>query len=127
MSALEKIKAKLAKHPHVTAEYQGGSIVVPASSPKGFDVTFVSEHTAYLVSFDGWHEHFMSEDEAIACFGFGLSSRCRLAITFRGPTPVQWTVESERDGQWTRDSVTGLFFSPFWRAKRIEYRRNTFF
>ena len=71
------------------------------------------------------HEVFDQEAEALACFAFGLSDRCRLATTYRGRFPVQWTVESREGDAWRPDSTTGLLFVPFWRRKRIEYRSNS--
>ena len=85
---------------------------------------FRSTSTGFTVNFEGWHEEFTSEDEALNCFAFGLSPNCRLAVVLRGNTEKKWVVESLKDGKWTPDSETGLLLQPFWRSARIEYRQN---
>jgi hypothetical protein len=80
--------------------------------------------TGFTVNFEGWHEAFTSEDEALNCFAFGLSPNCRLAVVLRGNTETKWVVESFKDGKWTPDSETGLLLQPFWRSASIEYRQN---
>ena len=124
METFARLREKLAAHPTARIDETGQALTVLPSTPTGFPVTLRRIGAGYQVSFEGWHEDFDAEDDAIACFGFGLSNRCRLAITFRGTSPVQWTVESLRDATWTPDSTTGLLFTPFWRAKRVEYRSN---
>jgi hypothetical protein len=91
----------------------------------GFAVGLLASRSRYTVYFDGWHEEFTSEEDALDCFAFGLSPACRLAIIFRGRTATKWIVESLHDGQWTRDSVTGLLLQAFWREARVVYRQNT--
>jgi hypothetical protein len=118
------LREKLAAHPIARVEETEEALTVLPATPAGFPVTLRKVPAGYQVSFEGWHEDFDTEDEAIACFGFGLSNRCRLAITFRGASPVRWTVESLRDGAWSADSTTALIFTPFWRPKRVEHRSN---
>ena len=74
--------------------------------------------------FEGWHEEFTSEEDALNYFGFGLSPKCRLRIFYRGGTQTRWVVEGFEDGEWIPDSETGLLLQPFWRSGRIEYRQN---
>ena len=124
MSSFPRLREKLAAHPTARVEETSNALTVLPSSPAGFSVTLRKAGARYGVSFEGWHEEFDTEDEAVDCVGFGLSNRCRLAITFRGSFPVEWTVESLRDGAWCPDSTTGLIFSPFWKAKRVEHRSN---
>ena len=124
MDTFAKVREKLAPYPNARIEETSEALTVLPSRPTGFPVSLRRVDVRYQVSFEGWHEDFNAEDEAIACFGFGLSNRCRLAITFRGASPVQWTVESLRDGTWSPDSTTSLLFTPFWRAKRVECRSN---
>jgi hypothetical protein len=78
----------------------------------------------FTVSFEGWHEEFATESEALGCFAFGLSSDCRLVIVFRGNVETQWIVERLDEGKWIEDSATGLLWQPFWRQARREYRQN---
>ena len=127
MNAIDKIKARLSSHGGV--RYTAGSdrIVVHPVDGNGFTVALRIAGTAVTVSFDGWHEEFETEKEALDCFAFGLSSKCRLAVVFRGKTPTRWTVEALEDGRWRQESETAMLFQPFWRRKRLEYRQNRLF
>jgi hypothetical protein len=90
----------------------------------GFTVGVRITPPGFTVYFDGWHEEFTVEDEALNCFAFGLSPQCRLAVVFRGDTETKWVVEAFENGAWTADSETGLLLQPFWRSVRVEYRQN---
>jgi hypothetical protein len=124
MSTIETLKAKLTKYPHARFTATDTSILVEPHKPDGFEVRLDVRSGTFTVSFEGWHEEFESEDEALNCFAFGLSSACRLRIDFRGRFPYRWTVESLQDGQWVADSTTGLLIFPFWRRRRTEHRQN---
>ena len=101
-----------------------GSIEVRPADENGFTVGLHEGAGEIVVSFEGWHEHFKAEFEALNCFAFGLSESCRLRVGYRGAMPVSWTVEAARDGTWIPDSKTGLLFVPFWRSKRVRYLQN---
>lgn len=121
-NVLDQVRERLRdRHPGVRFTDAGGRIVVHPSSANGFDVSIDAGLT---VGFDGWHEHFTSPKDALNCFGFGLSDRCRLKVTLRGRVAHKWTVEWLEDGRWIEHSTTGLLFIPFWRAPRVEYRQN---
>lgn len=124
MSAIAEIKAKLAKYPHMRYVETADSIEVQPADVDGFVVRL--DHTPHqcTVSFEGWHEGFQSEAEALNCFAFGLSASCRLRVIYRGQSPVSWTVEAFRDGAWSTDSETGLILTPFWRRKHVRYLQN---
>jgi hypothetical protein len=124
MTAIEKIKARLSAYPEIKYSEGANEIEVHPSDNLGFSVGFRITPTGFKVNFDGWHDEFTSEDEALACFAFGLSPSCRLAVVFRGNTETKWVVESLKDGKWTPDSETGLLLQPFWRSARILYRHN---
>ena len=124
MTAIERIKGKLSAHPEMRYSEGPNEIDVKPPDSSGFSVGFRITPTGFTVNFEGWHEEFTSEDEALDCFAFGLSPNCRLAVVLRGNTETKWVVESLEDGNWTPDSETGLFFQPFWRWARIEYRQN---
>jgi hypothetical protein len=75
------------------------------SAADGFTVTLhVGGEGGYTVFFDGWHEDFDNQEEALNCFAFGLSDECRLKECRRGSFAYKWTVESNEHGQWTEDS-----------------------
>ena len=124
MDTIEKIKDKLQKYPHVKYESDRNSISVFPTSDDGFTVSLTVNPDSYTVSFDSWHEDFESEEEALNCFAFGLSSDCRLKEYRRGNFAYKWTVESKENGEWVEDSTTGLFLFPFWMKKEERYLQN---
>jgi len=123
-NAIEQIEERLRKYPHVRYEVDASSISVQPTSNDGFTVylKFIQSH--YTVFFNGWHEDFEKEDEALECFAFGLSDECRLKEYRRGNFAYRWAVESKQDGNWVSDSETGLFFFPFWKPKEVCYLQN---
>ena len=122
MSIVAEIKNRLEKFPGLTyAEDSDGISVTPEG---GFTVWVRDCGGSYIVGFEGWHEEFETMEEAVGCFGWGLSNECRLMITSRGGKPHRWAVQSRESGRWVTDSVTGLFFFPYWRKRRVDYKQN---
>lgn len=123
MDPIEQLKEKLAKHPELrfTSTPTSVSVAAPAG---GFSVSFYATSQSYIVHFDGWHEEFSSTDQALECFAFAFSGECRLAITYRGQTPVKWVLEYLKEGRWQVDSEVGHFFAPFWLRPHVVYRQN---
>lgn len=125
MDAIEKLKEKLAKYPHVSYSEPHRSISVEPQAPSGFRVSLEATSNGCYVEFDRWHEELTSVDEAIDLFGFGLSKACRLAVTYRGSVASKWVVESlHQDGRWVPIYEMGLLLFPFWLGKRTEYKQN---
>ena len=124
MNAIEKIKAKLSAYPDVRYSEHPNQIEVHPRDQSGFTVGLQITPAGFTVHFEGWHEEFTSEEEALDCFAFGLSPKCRLAVVLRGNTPTKWVVEWFEDGDWTPDSETGLLLQPFWRSARVTYLQN---
>jgi len=124
MRIIEEIAAKLQKYPHVKYEGGGDFINVLPTSDHGFTVGLVARQGSYTVSFNGWHEDYEDEEEALNCFGFGLSSECRLKEDRRGGIVYKWTVQSKANGKWIEDSTTGLLLFPFWMKKETRYLQN---
>ncbi len=124
MSAIEIIKEKLKKYPQLNYQIEGNKITIEPVSSSGFTVWLIENNPGFTVGFDGWHEEFDNEDEAVDCFGFGLSDECRLKVVKRGNKPYSWTVQSWSGIDWDNDSTTGLIFIPFWRKKKVEYLSN---
>lgn len=123
--AIDQLVAKLAKYPKANVTRADNSISIRPPGRSGFTVELLVGADGYTVSFDsGWHEEFTSEDEAINCVGFGLSSSCRLAVTYRGSIPCRWAVQSRQGVDWKTDSVTGLLIFPFWRRPRVVIKQN---
>ena len=124
MDAIGVIKQKLTKYPTTRYTETPTSIEVHPEDPSGFSVGLYVNDDRFIVHFEGWHEHFESQDEALNCFAFGLSEACRLCVVYRGSTPTKWIMEFLREDAWIPDSETGLIFIPFWRARRIFYKQN---
>ena len=124
-TAIAEVCAWLQKrHPELRYVAEGRSLTVSAPTPNGFDVTLIENDGVYIVAYDGWHEHFESQEEALRCFGSAFSDDFRLRVTLRGDYPYKWTLEHKKDGAWTEWSTTGLFLFPFWRRRRVQYRQN---
>ena len=124
MDAISETQAKLAKYPELAVDAEATSIAVHAPTAEGFMVSLRKTDETFEVAFEGWHEDFDTEEEALNCFVFGLSAACRLKVMSRGGFDYKWTVESLRGDRWIEDSVTGLFFFPFWRRAEVRYLRN---
>jgi hypothetical protein len=124
MGAIERTEERLQLHADLHYEVVARTITVQPSTANGFAVALTEGSGEWIVAFDGWHEHFEFEDEALRCFGFGLSDLCRLRIDYRGAAPYRWTLQAKTDGIWREDSTTGLLWFPFWRRWRVEYRQN---
>lgn len=124
MDTIEKIKERLRDYPDVRYEVGSSSISVLPASNDGFNVGLEVTQNHYTISFNGWHEDFKTEDEALDCFAFGLSAECRLKECRRGNFAYRWTVESRKNGNWVADSETGLFLFPFWGPKEVRYLQN---
>ena len=124
MGAVQRIVERLQRHPELVYHVAGRTVTVKAPTGDGFSVSLTEGVGEWVVAFDGWHEQFASEDEALNCFAFGLSDQCRLQVHYRGSFPYRWTVEERTENGWRQDSTTGLLLFPFWRRPRVEYRQN---
>ena len=124
MDPIQEIKKRLAHHPELRFTATSTSITVAPSTPDGFAVSCHSSAREFVVNFDGWHEHFDSAQAALDCFAFAFSGKSRLAITYRGRTPVKWVLEHLEDGGWHADSEVGHFLIPFWFPPKVVYRQN---
>lgn len=103
MTAIEKIEAKLSKYPSLRYSTDGSTITVEAPTGDGFSVWLTDQNPGYTVGFDGWHEEFEDEEEALSAFAFGLSDDCRLKVIQHDDTDCAWTVELviRVSGEWT--------------------------
>jgi hypothetical protein len=91
MNLIDDIKVRLNKYPAARYESDGSSITVFPHSPDGFAVTLVVNHgNVYTISFEGWHEGFEGEEEALNVFALGLSDECRLKEYRRGSFAYKW-------------------------------------
>jgi hypothetical protein len=125
MTIIEKVRARLQDHPDLKYRETGKSITVDAPSATGFSVSLHAVSNEFVVHFDGWHEHFATESDALNCFAFGLTGGCRLKVFRRWKFEYCWTLQRLTDQGWQEDSTTGLFFFPFWGQREIIYRQNS--
>jgi hypothetical protein len=123
-NVIKRIRERLMHYPTVTYRDRGNAITINPMTTDGFSVSLAIERAEFVVSFDGWHEHFQSEDDALNCCAFGLSDRCRLRVLRRWGIEYRWTLETQTDAGWREDSTTGLLLFPFWGKLEIIYRRN---
>jgi hypothetical protein len=124
VTILEKIRRRLLEHPELSFEVAGNTIKVARPSPDGFSIALNAGLRPYTVSFEGWHEQFESEEQAVLCFAFGLSDLCRLKVLRRGQFEYSWTVQQKTAKGWEDDNTTRLLLFPFWRRRAVIYRRN---
>jgi len=134
VEAIQEIRKKLAKYPQVSYKDSDNFIEVFPNNSEGFPVSLNVSNNTYTVCYgDGWHEDFESEEEALNCFAFGLSSECRLKVTKKAGIPYKWEVQNLFDGgQWKTDSEVGSIFiliSPllFWIQREEVYLTNGLF
>jgi hypothetical protein len=124
MNLIETLVAKLSKYPQLVLDVKVNSISVKPMVESGFTVWLTANNPGFTVGFDGWHEEFEDEREALGMVGFGLSSQCRLKTIMMGDTDCKWIVEVKSGDEWIARSSTGLILVPFWRSKTVVYRQN---
>ncbi len=124
MTAIQKIKEKLAKYPDSQYRETDKSITVLPQDDSGFEVSLYERSDGYTVSFKGWHEEFADEVDALNCFAFGLFDEARIKVVIYGKRTYSWTLQAKEKDRWVdRETVTLLFY-PFWMKKKIEYFQN---
>ncbi len=100
MNTIDRIVEKLAKYPDVRFLRKDSLLTIYAQTSNGFNVSIEQLPTEFVVAFEGWHEHFKDEADALNCFVFGLSEECRLRIVSRGGIDCCWIVEALKEGNW---------------------------
>lgn len=125
MGAISQLKAVLIEN-SIPFVKEGAMLTVKAKTNDGFDVSMIEEADEVAVFYEGWHEHFSSTEDAIKCFMFGLSSKCRICVTRRGAKAYKWTLEAFEDGAWVSYGTTSLFFFPFWKLITTTYLQNDY-
>ena len=125
MTAIAKIRAKLASYPALAIEESPGWIAVRPPGELSFEVGLRECDGGFTVHFDAWHEEIVLEEAALELFAMGLSTSVRLKVTSRGTFDHCWTVERRDGDEWRPGSTTGLIFFPFWRSKKVRYLQNT--
>lgn len=128
VNILQLLIKKLEQYPQLSYKVSESMISVERPQDNGFSIDLSIDESGFNVSFDGWHESFTTEQEALECFTYGLTNRCRLKVHKRGTCEYKWTVqyktEIDSEIEWHDDSTTGLFLYPFWKKEEIIYRQN---
>lgn len=127
MNPSHEIRERLRAYPELQTVEDDGWFTVCARGPDGFDVSLQDNGEELTVYFSGWHRHFdrTAVEEALACFLFGLSDRCRIKVFSRGGRDYKWVLESRGSDGWTEDStIRGLFCAPFWRRSEVRHLQN---
>jgi hypothetical protein len=126
VSAIERLVARLGRMDSITFRREGTSLRVFPVDEHGFEVVLTEHDGSYTVSFDGWHEDFLTEEEAVECFAFGLTDACRLHRWSRGGSVYRWTVEAKTEDGWVPGSTTGLLLFPLFEGAERHILRNDF-
>lgn len=125
MNPIDEIRIRLKGHPSLKLDEKADFIEATPSGDGGFSVSLSNDGIHFTVSYGGaWHEHIESAQEALNCFGFGLSEQCRLKIHRAGRFEYKWTAEHRQNGEWFEISTTGLLVYAFWLPRSIVYRQN---
>jgi hypothetical protein len=124
MNAIEEIRAKLQKYPDAKFETGANHIRVFPASEKGFQVELITGNNNHIVHFNGWHEEFGDVKEALNCFAWGLSTKCRLKEYRRGGVAYKWSAEYKDGDKWVEESTTGMFLHRYWNKLEIRYLQN---
>ncbi len=124
LTAVEAILRRLREYPELCTDQTPDSVSVHPVSPTGFTVSLYQHSSGYSVSFEGWHEEFQTEEDALNCFAFGLSDECRLRVLSRGGFDYRWILQFLEDGEWHDESETGLLLFPFWRRREERILQN---
>lgn len=123
MNIITDIKERLQKYPDLSIAEDSHSISVTPQD--GFTVWATDNEGSYTIGLEGWHEEFEKMEDALNCFAWGLSNKCRLEVTSRGSKAYKWTAQNLENGKWIDDSTTGLLFFQFWRKQTVTYKQNT--
>lgn len=108
---IDEILKILEKCPQIQCERGEDSVRVHPATPEGFEVAIEQVwENHYSVFYGGWHEDFHTLEEALSCFFFGLSNRCRLKVQSKDGNPFRWTVEHWNDPSWRERSTKSSWF-----------------
>lgn len=120
----ERIIKKLEHFQNISYKIEENILTVFPSNNYGFQVSFVVTKNKYYVYYDVWHSEFKDEDEAISCFAFGLTNKCRLRVNSRGSKDYKWILEYNEEGEWKEHSYTSVFNFKIWNSKNTRYLTN---
>jgi hypothetical protein len=121
----DEILKILEKCPQIQCERGEDSVRVHPTTPEGFEVVIEQIwESHYSVFYGGWHEDFHTLEEALGCFFFGLSNRCRLKVQSKHGNPFRWTVEHWDDPSWRERSTKATWSHRFLTPTVTTYLQN---
>jgi hypothetical protein len=122
---IDEILNFLEKCPQIQFERGEDSVRVHPTTPEGFEVVIEQIwESHYSVSYGGWHEDYHTLEEALGCFFFGLSNRCRLKVQSKDGNPFRWTVEHWNDPSWRERSTKASWSHRFFKPTVTTYLQN---
>ena len=128
VNILQLLIRKLELYPDLKYKISDSKIFVEKPREDGFSLGLTIDDRGYNVSFDGWFKSFVNEQEALECFTFALSGKCRLKVYRKGNVDYKWTLQykTEIDSkiEWHDDSTTGIQFYPFWKKEEVYFKQN---
>ena len=124
MNIIASLEEKLKAFPQV--RYVAGSDFIEIEAPRegGFPVNVCRHEDRFVVAFSGWYDAFTTREEALECFDFAFSDRCRVRVESRAGVPYSWTREYLVEGAWQADSTVRSTFVPAWGAVRERFLCN---
>ena len=115
----------LQKYPQAQYEQGDDFVRVLPCTPEGFEVVIEQIwENHFTVSYDHWHEDFYTLEEALDCFFFGLSNRCRLKVQSKDGVPFRWTVEYWDEPNWHERSSKAAWTYRFLTPATTAYLQN---
>ena len=126
-TALDRVADQLRKYPHIRYKRSAAAITVPPTDGNGYPVTFTVDAGLYTVTLGGWHDDFIDLSQALNHFAMGLFDNVRLKTWAAGDCEYKWAIEGKQGDEWVpiAEEVGRVLF-PFWRRRRVEYRRNRY-
>ena len=117
MQAIHVVREKLKTYPDVRFEATETDVIIHPQNKDGFRVSLHLQNNSFLIGFEGWHEEFSDEIEALNCFAFGLSDQCRLRVVSVAGLDYKYVLQHLSKDCWIDDSEVGYFWFPKWMTK----------
>lgn len=124
MDVLKAALDILCQYPGLQYSTAPNAVHVDAPNPNGFPVSLEVDTQGFKVSLAGWHETFQEAEDALECFAFAFSRKCRIHVVSRGNTDCAWTLQFREGNTWNGDSTVGTPNYRVWRAKEERYLHN---